>query len=444
MKKRKILILGSGRSSYVLIRYLLDFSVQNNWIVTVGDVSFDLVNKSTNGHKNARPITFDVYNDHQRKAEIVNHDIVVSMLPANLHAMVAYDCVKIRRHLVTASYVSKEISSLHENAKRNNVILLNEIGLDPGLDHMSAMKIIDKIKSKNGYISSFKSYCGGLVHPDSDDNPWNYKFTWNPKNVVLAGQGIAQYMNNGKCKYIPYNKLFKRTEKIKIQKLGEFEGYANRDSLSYRKLYGINDIKTMLRGTLRKVGFCSSWDVFVQLGITDDTYEINNLKNMSYKEFLNLFLPYSKNKSIENKFCDYFSLSQSSEIFEKIDWLGLFSNKKILLEKSSPARVLQSILESNWSLTKQDKDMIVMIHKFIYEINDVSYKIDSSLCVYGDNNLSTAMAKTVGLPVAIATKLILENKINNRGVLIPTSKDIYEPVLLELEKNNIRFIENSY
>ena len=269
------------------------------------------------------------------------------MLPARMHVLLAEDCVIQGVNMITASYVSDEILALDEKAKEKGVLLLNEIGLDPGIDHLSAKKIIDDIHSKGGEINLFKSFCGGLVAPEYDDNPWNYKFTWNPRNVVLAGQGTAQFIRNNLYKYIPYNTLFKRVDNIEVLNEGKFEAYANRDSLSYRESYNLNDIPTMLRGTLRRPGFSKAWDVFVQLGMTDDSFELSNVSTMTCREFINSFLEYDIVKSVESKVQDYLSLDK--EVMDKLIWLGLFENKKISLDRGTPAQVLQHILESKWS-----------------------------------------------------------------------------------------------
>ena len=424
-----------------LVQYLLKHAELYNWFLTIGDISQDVADELIGKSKYAKSILFDVSNSQQREDEIIKSDIVISMLPARWHIFVARDCVKLSKSMVTASYVSRELSKLDKQAKDAGVILLNEIGLDPGIDHMSAMSLIDNIKNQGGEICSFKSFCGGLIHPDYDDNPWNYKFTWNPRNVVLAGQGTAQYIKNGKYKNVPYNKLFERLDIMTVLDAGKFEGYANRDSLSYRKSYSIENIPTIYRGTLRKEGFCKSWNIFVQLGMTDDTYIMNNCKNMTYRDFTNSFLPFDTIKNVEEKFCDYLGISETSEEFAKIKWLGMFSNEKINLSNVSPAMVLQLILEKKWTLSNEDKDMVVMQHQFEYKLEGDSKRINSSLLVYGDDSMNTAMAKTVGLPVGIATKLILNGDVKSKGVVIPTLSEIYIPVLQELKNYNIDFIE---
>ena len=438
---KKILVIGAGRSAVTLIKYLLDYSSANNWQVTVADFSIELADQAVGNHNNGKAIFFNVTAKKQRESEIENADIVISMLPASLHITVAKDCVRLGKNLVTASYVSPEIAELDEAAKQAGILLLNEIGLDPGIDHMSAMQVIDEIKENGGELTSFKSFCGGLVHPDYDNNPWNYKFTWNPRNVILAGQGTAQYIENGDYKYIPYTSLFERTEYMEVLDAGEFEGYANRDSLSYRKSYGLDDIPTLFRGTLRRKGYSEAWNVFVQLGMTDDTYKIENSASITNREFINMFLPFNDALTVEEKLCKQFSLTTDSVIFQKIAWLNAFSENKVGIENASPAQILQKICEEKWTLGSVEKDMIVMQHQFEYVQNGEQKKLNSSLLVFGDDPRYTSMAKTVGLPVAIATKLILSGAIKSTGVKIPTTKNIYVPVLKELEENGINFVE---
>ncbi len=434
---QKIFIIGAGRSASSLIKYLADESENNNFQIRVGDKDLSLVKNKIESNPRLEAIHFDVLNEAQRASEIQKADLVISMLPARLHFTVAQDCVKFSKNLVTASYVSEEIKSLDKQAREKGIILLNEIGLDPGLDHMSAMKVIDDIKTNGGVLKSFKSYCGGLVAPESVSSPWQYKFTWNPRNVVLAGQGTAKYIRNGKYKYIPYHRLFKRIETLSILNQGEFEAYANRDSLSYREVYGLNEIPTLLRGTLRRPGFCESWDLFVELGMTDDNYEMD-VSGMTYLDFLNSFMREAKNTS-QNHLKSHFGISEN--VLIKFNWLGFFGDTMINIQKATPAKVLQSILESKWTLGKDDKDMIVMQHQFIYEIGGAEKELHSSFMTYGEDQVFTGMSKTVGLPVGIAAKLILTGKIKASGVKVPVTKDIYIPVLNELKKFGINFIE---
>lgn len=438
---KNILIIGAGRSSTILIKYLLSISERYNYFITIADSSEVLVENSMKDFPDLRSILFDINNNDQRCQEIKDSDIVISMLPAYMHIIVAKDCLRFRKNLVTASYVSKEMRSLSDQAKSLGLIFLNEVGLDPGIDHMSAMKMIDKIKEDGGDLFSFKSFCGGLIHPDYDNNPWNYKFTWNPRNVVLAGQGVSQYVDNGKITKLSYNELFTNIEKVNVLDVGCFEAYANRDSVSYRDEYSLHNISTIFRGTLRRPGYCKTWDYFVQLGLTDDSYIIKDSEKLTYREYIDAFLPNMPGISVEEKFCKRFSITIDSEEFRKISWLDLFSVKRINLVSATPATILQKILEEKWSLSFGDKDMIVMQHQFEYILSGVQKKIYSSLVVFGDNQIDTSMAKTVGLPVAISAKLILEGKISCKGVVIPTRKEIYDPILEELQENGLVFID---
>lgn len=440
---RKILIIGAGRSASSLIKYLLDKSEAENLFVTIGDLSEELARKKTDNHKNSRAIAFDVFNEEDRKREIQDADVVISMLPAHMHIEVAKDCVAFKKHMVTASYISPEMQELDAAAKANNIVLMNEIGLDPGIDHMSAMKIMDEIRDAGGKIILFESFCGGLVAPESDDNLWNYKFTWAPRNVVLAGQGgAAKFIQEGTYKYIPYHKLFRRTEFLEVEGFGRFEAYANRDSLKYREVYGLENAKTVYRGTIRRVGFSKAWDVFVQLGMTDDTYIVDDSENMSYRDFVNLFLPYHPTDSVNIKLRWQLRIDQDDVFWDKLLELDLLNkDKKIGIKNATPAQILEKILSEKWTLQPEDKDMIVMYHKFGYKLNGEKKQIDSTMVCIGDDQTYTAMAKTVGLPVAIAALKILNGEITTPGVQLPISKEVYQPILKELEEYGVVFKE---
>ncbi|KJD31745.1 saccharopine dehydrogenase [Tamlana nanhaiensis] len=440
---RKILIIGSGKSTAYLQKYLLDKSEAEKLLITIGDLNLESAQKATQYHKNARAICLDVFDNESRTKAIKDADIVVSMLPARFHIQVAKDCVSLGKPMVTASYVSPEMQALHDDAVAKNIILLNEIGVDPGIDHMSAMQVLDRIRDDGGKVILFESFTGGLVTPENDNNLWNYKFTWNPRNVVLAGQGgAAKFLQEGTYKYIPYNRLFRRTEFLDIDGFGRFEVYANRDSLKYQAAYGLQNVKTLYRGTMRRVGFSRAWNMFVTLGMTDDSYVIDNSQDMSYRDFTNLFLPYSPTDSVELKLRHQLKIDQDDIVWDKLVELDLFSTtKKVGLEHATPAQILQKILTDSWSLAKNDKDMIVMYHKFGYEKAGKKHQIDANMVVLGEDQTYTAMAKTVGLPVAMATLAILNGKITDVGVQIPISKNIYEPILNELQSFGISFNE---
>lgn len=439
---KKILVIGAGRSTYSLIKYLKEQSVEQNWQITVADYDIKLAEAQAEGHERTLALQLDVNDAAARRTAVENSDLVISMLPAHMHVNVAKDCVELGKNMVTASYISPEMEALNEAAKKAGVVMINEIGVDPGIDHLSAMKVLDKIKEEGGKMLIFESFTGGLVAPESDNNPWNYKFTWNPRNVVMAGAGGAvKFIQEGQYKFIPYHQLFRRTEFIDVDGYGRFEGYANRDSLRYRSTYGLDDIPTIYRGTLRRPGFCRAWDVFVKLGMTDDSYVLENSEHMTYRDFTNTFLAYNPHDSVELKLRYYLSIPQDSELMEKLEWIGIFDKTKIGLKKATPAQILQHILEQKWQMEKEDHDMIVMYHKFGYELNGERKMIESSMVSIGHNSRETAMARTVGLPVAIAAKHILNGNITTPGVQIPITKEIYEPMLAELEDYNIKFTE---
>jgi saccharopine dehydrogenase (NADP+, L-glutamate forming) len=438
---KNVLIIGAGRSSTALINYLLNEAEKYGWFITVADSDFEAAQAKVNGHPNGRGTWLDVLKPGDRKDLMMRQDVVVSLLPAHLHYRIARDCIKYKKHLVTASYVSRDLYRLNPEVLDASLIFMGEMGLDPGIDHMSAKKMIDDIRAKGGKITSFRSYAGGLVAPESDDNPWRYKISWNPRNVVLAGQGTSQYIVKGKYKYIPYNRLFKQYRLIEVPGVGEFESYANRDSLLYREIYGIDNIPTIKRSTLRHPGFCDAWNALVQLGLTSDEYPILESKDMTYRELVDAFLldnPYVTG-TIKERLATFLNIGASSEIIRKLEWLGLFDRKKIGLENATPAKILENLLIEKLHLGKDDKDMIVMHHVFKYKIKRKKFKLQSSMVLKGDDSVQTAMSKLVGLPIGIFVKLILQDKIKETGVQIPVKPSIYNPVLDELKEYGVEF-----
>lgn len=437
-----IIIIGAGKSCSWLIKYLSE-QKELPVKITIADQSIEVAQQLARQHEACSAVRLDIFDQPALEKLIKEASIVISMLPARFHIEVAKTCLSYNKNMVTASYVSKEMDELNDKVEAKGLTFLNEIGVDPGIDHMSAMEVIDDIKDNGGKMLLFESFTGGLVAPKSDNNLWHYKFTWNPRNVVVAGQGgAAEFIQEGKYKYIPYQRLFRRTEFLEVPEYGRFEGLANRNSLAYRSIYGLENIPTIYRGTLRRVGFSKAWNVFVQLGMTDDTYQIQNAEEMTYREFVNLFLPYSPYDSIELKLRHSLKIDQDDQVWEKLLELDLFSGaKKLNLKNPTPAQALQKILEDKWTLDENDQDMIVMYHKFGYELNQEKKQIDSTMVCIGENQKYTAMAKTVGLPVGIATIKILLGEINTKGVLRPTLKEIYQPVLKELQNHGIFFHE---
>ncbi|MEO8588300.1 MAG: saccharopine dehydrogenase C-terminal domain-containing protein [Flavobacteriales bacterium] len=441
---RKILILGAGRSASSLIHYLITHADQQEWRITVADKDGVHAKRLVHeGPEVAEGVSLDASDGILRAELIARHDLVISMLPAFMHMDVLKDCLRLKKHVITPSYVPDALWPLDAEFKSAGLIVLNEMGLDPGIDHMSAMRILDRIRAEGGRMEAFESYCGGLVAPESDDNPWGYKFSWNPRNVVLAGQGgSAKYIRDGVTKYIPYHKLFTQTVSIEVPEFGAFDGYANRDSLKYRKAYGIEGIPTLLRGTLRKAGYCAAWDAFVQLGCTDDSFAMELSASATWADYLNAFLPGDQH-NIRSRVGAYLGLKEHGEVISKLEWLGLFDPTPTGVSGLSPAATLQHLLEQKWKLGPDDKDLVVMWHRFRYSVEGQHQEIHASLAVIGQDQTHTAMARTVGLPIAIASKLVLNGKIEDRGVLLPLKPAIYDPVLNELEKLGIVFREDA-
>lgn len=438
----KILVLGAGRSATSLIKYLLEAAATNQWQLIVADYALQLAQEKVGDHPCGKAIAFNINKEEERNAIVQEADVVISMLPARFHPVVAEACLSYGKHLLTASYVSDDMRALDAQAKEQGLLFLNECGLDPGIDHMSAKKVIDDIRSRGFELRAFESFTGGLLAPDpTDDNPWEYKFTWNPRNVVLAGQGTVKFIQEGRYKYIPYHKLFRRIEMIHIPGHGYFEGYANRDSLMYLDVYGLEGIQTLYRGTLRRPGFCKAWDIFVQLGATDDTYVLEGVNKMTHRQFINSFLSYNPSDSVELKLAHYLGLDIDGPEMHKLRWLGLFDEEPVGLQKGTPAQLLEHILKKKWTIGPEVKDQIVMWHLFDYQDGDQVKRVRSAMVANGEDAIDTAMAKTVGFPLGIATKLLLQGKIEARGVQIPITPEFYNPILKELEELGFHFIE---
>ncbi|RDC63510.1 saccharopine dehydrogenase C-terminal domain-containing protein [Adhaeribacter pallidiroseus] len=440
---KHILLLGAGRSSVYLIDYLVAQAPSQNWHVTIADLQ--------TAHLPARglPSTFlsylnlDIQEQAQLNSQVQKADVVISLLPAIFHLPVAKACLAIKRHFLTASYVTPEIQAMHEAAKEHGLLFLMEMGLDPGIDHLSAKATIDRIREQGGQLFSFKSYTGGLVAPESDTNPWHYKISWNPRNVVLAGKGTATYLYNHTPKYIPYSQLFRRTEQINVIDLGELEGYANRDSLAYQKAYGLENIPTLIRGTLRWPGFCAAWHQLIKLGLTDDSYRLPDSENITYTQWLESYLPDNQLKKQDtiDRLAHYLKLPGNSRELEAIRYLGLLESEKIKLKKATPAQILEQRLVQRLALQPTDQDLVVMQHEFEYGFNNQKKRLKSALVLTGQDATYTAMAQTVGMPLAFAAELLLTNEINLSGVHIPVLPELYRPLLARLEKIGIQFTE---
>jgi len=427
---KHILLFGAGKSATVLIDYLKQTASEKNWRVTVVDENLEALQLKIGDHALVKPVRLSIEHERDRQALIKEADVVISLLPAALHYLVALDCLAGSKHLLTASYVDEEIQAFAGDIKKQGILFLYEMGLDPGIDHMSAMQLIHRIKDKGGVIHSFVSHCGGLVAPESDNNPWHYKFSWNPKNVVLAGKAGAVYKENSKVQSTKHENLFSDCAEVVVDGVGQLAYYPNRDSLGYIPTYQLEEAETFMRTTLRHPDFCKGWQKIVDLGLTDET-TMHQTDSLSIAAFFEMHF---RQKGIS-------PVLDNDLLNEQLLFLGLTDETLINKSSCSPADILQFILEKKWVLQPEDKDMVVMLHEIEYEVDNVKSKLKSSLVVKGEDHLRTAMAKTVGLPLGIAATLLLEGRISETGLHIPIVPGIYEPVLKALEENGIVFHE---
>lgn len=441
----KILILGAGKVAQHLIDYLLDHSEEYDWNLTVADLDKALAEERCDGHPRAEAIALNAKEDELlRKEFIKQHDIVVSLLPASMHHIPAADCITYKKHMVTASYVSKEVQDMADDVKDAGIQFIWEMGLDPGIDHMVLMEMIHRVEKEGGKINELRSFTGGLIAPESDTNPWKYKFTWAPRNVVLAGQGTAQYLKEGRLKYVPYNRLFKLYDEMTVEGYGDFEAYANRDSINYIDKYGLEEVPTFIRGTLRKSGYCDGWAALVTLGLTDDSFPIIGSEKLTLNQVIASFLPEVgplDKIPLKGRVAEFLGIGIEGPVMAKLDWLGLLDEVPIKRKDGTPAEILQDVLEEKWKLEEDDKDMIVMVHQMKYALDGVEKSLDSTMVALGEDAENTSMSRLVGIPLAIIVKLILTGQINTPGLRIPIHEDIYIPALKELEKYGVEFNE---
>lgn len=441
---KTVLVCGAGKSSTLLIDYLLQHAKQN-WHVIVMDGNADAVAEKLNNHPKGSAAIIDVTNDIEREALVAKADIVLSILPPFLHVLIAKDCLKHKKHLITSSYISPEIRAMDAAAKEAGLMFMCEMGLDPGIDHMSAMSMINSIHKIAGEIKSFKSFCGGLVAPESDDNPWHYKISWNPRNIVLAGSAGAEWLENGKQCHLDYENIYKNSKKIKVDEIGSLAYYPNRDSMEYLDLYDLKGIKTFMRATLRYPNFMKYWEVVIRMQLTSLTDSYDTTTGMTYGEWL----AKATHKSNTENLSSYIALKFDADekTIQALEWLGIFdTNTKIRKQGTNltSADIIQDLLEDKWILRPEDKDLVVMVHQIEYERKDTLFKVSSSLVVKGENRLRSSMAKTVGLPMAILAKRVLLEGLPSKdviGVHIPVMPEVYTPVLKELTKYGVEFVE---
>lgn len=440
-------MVGAGQSATYLVAHLLGDAEKEDWTVTVGDLSAELAVQCVGGHPRGKAIRFDVNDAELRSTQIQQADVVINMLPAAYQGLVAWDCVNHGRHMMSVSYRDQAVRDLDLDAKRKGVLLLCEMGLDPGIDHMSAMALIRRIQDEGGRIVGFSSYGSGIPAPDQPQNPLRYVITWDPRNVVMAAYQGAQYMVDGAIKIVPYHQVFLNTWPVHVDGVGLLEAYANRDSMSYMQSFGLNHVKTMIRGTLRYPGWSETWGQIVQLGLPNENLRIPHLADRTYAEVVEMFLPpHMGGASIEQRLARFLHISPTGKIMENLRWLGLFSDERIGCKGDTAAAMMVHLLKARLPLTADQRDMVLLLHELDVEYPGQSRpaeQVRSTLAVKGEPGGFTAMSKTVGLPVAIAAKLLLRGELTLTGSLIPTHPSIYVPVLQEVERAGLRFVEKS-
>ena len=444
---KQILVLGAGQSAPYMISYLLKEAEKYDWFVTVGDLNPALARKCVAGHQKGDGVYFDVNDAVMRRTHVEKSDIVINFLPPKYQYLLALSCTTYGCHMITASYQDDRLRDVEPDAIRKGVLILNEMGLDPGIDHMSAMSMIEKIRSKNGRVVSFKSYGSGLPAPESATNPLRYVITWNARNVVMAGDQGAQYMYKNNIKILPYHEVFQRTWSVDLHGIGTMEAYPNRDSLKYIDLYGLSDVETMIRGTLRYPGWSETWLQVVRLGLSNETMHIPNLSQRTYRNLLDMFLPlHAPGADLEQRVANLLHISPTGKIMDNLRWLGLFSDEKIRSEGDTASDVLIGLLREKLVLDEKGRDMVAIVHELeaVYPGGKKKReKTTSTFIEYGEPGGFTAIAKTVGLPAAIAAKLVLLGEIPLNGCHIPTHPIIYSKTLAELQKQGFKFVEET-
>jgi len=442
---KRILVLGAGHSTPYLIHHLLELSEEHDWHVTVGDLDEDLARERIGGHPRGGGVRFDVNDEIDRSTHIQQADVVINMLPPMFQDLVAWDCVSNGTHMLSVSYRDRSVRDLSPDAERKDVLLLCEMGLDPGIDHMSAMAVIERVCAEGGQITRFCSYGSGIPAPDQEQNPLRYVITWNPRNVVMASEHGAEYMEDGKIKLVPFHHVFHSTWPVEVDGVGLLEAYPNRDSLSYQRSFGLEHTHTVIRGTLRYPGWSEAWAQVVRLGLPNEHLRIADIQEHSYRDVVEMFLPMTHNKErTELRVARFLQVSPTGVIMQNLAWLGLFSDEKIVCDGDTPAAMLSHLLKEKMPLKPGMRDMVIILHEL-----DVHYpasdrpdeRISSTLVAQGDPHGFSAMAKTVGLPTALATKLLLTGKLALAGSQIPTHPSIYQPILRDIAAEGLVFSE---
>lgn len=426
---KKVLVLGAGMVAGPLIRYLLDRELK----LTVTSLVIEDAVKLVGGDPNGEAMTLDLTDEETLQRLVKEHDLVISLVPYTFHPMVARHCLDAGRNLVTASYVSDEMMALDEEAKEKGLIFLNEIGLDPGIDHMSAMRIIDDVHERGGKIRHFRSYCGGLPAPEAVDNPFGYKFSWAPRGVLMASRNGATYWRDNHIVEVEPERLFRDMRLLKVPGAGDYEAYPNRDSMMYKDIYKLGgEVRSVFRGTLRYVGWCNSMYHFVNLGMLDP--EPRNSKDMTCADYMRVLLEAENDADLRVTAAARMGIPADCLPPWNLHWLGLFSRRPIGRDMISPLDLLGDIMLEKLTYKPGERDMVVLFHEFKawFEEDNHYEALTSTLVDYGVRYGDSSMSRTVSLPAAIAARLILEEKIPQRGVLRPVHPEIYNPVLDEL------------
>jgi saccharopine dehydrogenase (NADP+, L-glutamate forming) len=439
---KRVVVFGAGLVAGAHVRYLLE----HGYGVTVASRTVRKAEELIGGHPAGWPVAFDIERQgDERLDEIVReHDLAVSLLPYTHHPRVARSCLRNRRHMATTSYVKPEMEALDAEAKKLDLVLLNESGVDPGIDHMTAMKVINRVKAEGGTIESFMSYCGGLPAPEANDNPFGYKFSWSPRGVLMAGGNAARFRREGEVVEIPGPELFLNYWCVPVEVEGRpipFEAYPNRDSLPYAETYGITSARTMFRGTLRNQGWCAILKKVADLGLLVATE--SDLSGLTYAQFMANLIGKKSPRGIKQAVARKIGLAPINFIIAAMDWLGLFSSAPLPASCSSPLDVLTTTMLAKMPFAPEERDLLILQHQFVAAFPDHKEKITSTMIDFGIPGGDTSMNRTVGLPAAVGVRLILEGKISARGVLVPVLPEIYEPALVELERLGLQFSEET-
>ena len=431
MEMKKIILFGAGRSARHLVSFLIEGALSGKWYVAVADTNVAHWIEEYGDLEQVEFIAGDASDAKFRHKLLAHSSLVISMLPAFMHAEVVRDCINFQVHVFTPSYVSPEVSAMHDRAVQEGVVVLNEMGVDPGIDHISAMEIIHRLKEQGAEITSFESYTGGLVAPASDDNLWGYKISWNPRNIILAGSsGHAMYREDNKLRMVPYYNLFDEVDTVVASDGVRYDAYANRNSVHYLELYGLENVEKLVRGTLRKQGYCRGWSFLVKNGFTNDDTKIPAGSFSKWSELSQSLMG-----------VDFNIKNESLELAEMLNEIGVFSDESLFNAEQTCAQHLQQLLEKKWVLKQGDRDMIVMVHKFGYTLNEKKFMLNSSMVLEGDDEFKTAMSKTVSMPIAFAVERLFNGDFSARGVQIPVSREFYKPLLHDLKNIGISFVE---